>query len=81
MPDPASKTCALSSRSSREPRLKSECPGDRTNGAQTILIWMPPMAPRRVGARVQNGGSRATAVTSDRHAARLAFMRVSEPIA
>ena len=32
-------------------------------------------------ANVQNGGSRATAMTSDRHTARLMFQRVSEPSA
>jgi hypothetical protein len=47
--------------------------------AQNDLIWTAADATELDLATAPNGGSRATIVTRDRHAARLAFQRVSDP--
>jgi hypothetical protein len=49
--------------------------------AQVVRICLPEQASAKEPEHAPNGGSRATAVTSDRHAARLALKRVSDLIA
>jgi hypothetical protein len=51
------------------------------NPTQITLFRMPVSTGSLHEKTVHNGGSRATAATSDRHAARLVFQGMSEPSA
>jgi len=57
------------------------CTGHVAAGAPSDLIWVHRLVIAEVPPTVQNGGSRATAATSDRHAAQLAFQSGSILIA